>query len=410
MKTPRSILTALAFFASASLAFAGPSFPAKAADLDLLVTGSFSIDLLDPNASDFCAIGATGHMQVHRDPPGTGLPHTIPIEMKELQLEGIAPHETFRVKILQGSPPAAGQIVGNNPDDFPTTNSFFDVFFELVVGPPGATQTLVTMAPVRLKGTNGFESPARLSSFFDIFMAVQPVDLALAANPNVKVAALTTCWLTPSQHVNKAKHGVSLNITGQDQLGKLTYGVCPDQRFQRAAVVDVKGETLRGLVSSNADCDEVFTSLANLGLPNLGPLQFEAVWDRDVRVPDWRGYHSGKFRIFAAVPATTPPKFVTIASGRLSGTHGVGTHRSPLPAPHDGEDCDDCSHFEGKLTGAMIVAGKYKGKLEATYAGVYVDANNAPINCCPPPCVPPSGKFIMTLDGVAVTKCLPKAN
>lgn len=407
------ILVLALICAGAIQALAGPNFPAKAVDYDLMISGGFSIDFDSPSTQDYCALGGTGHMAFTRKNVDLTqpMPHTIPIELTELELESVHPDVQFKMTHA-ATPPSTGRVLGGAAGDFPA-DSFFDVFIEVQLAQPGGgTLTLINKTPIQLKGMSGFERPAELASFFDVFVELQPVDLFDKQNQAVRVGTMPACWFATAKKGTEAKHGVSINISGQEQLGPLSYTICDDKNntVHRAAVVDVKGSRLAGLISSNADCDEVFKDLG-LTFPQNTTLQFIATWDRDLRIPDWRGNHVGKFQI-VAVPPSTPagqPKPIVIAQGKMCGTHGVGTHRPPLPAPHDGEDCDDCSHFEGQLMAAVIVAGKYKGRLEATYAGVYLQPGTTqPLVCCPGQCIPPHGPFAMTLDGVAITRCLPR--
>ena len=406
---------ALAFLlAGAFQAFAGPNFPPKAVEHDLLITGGFTIDFTATPDVDYCALGTTGRMAFKRKAPDLSQPppHTIDIELLALDLRGVTSNPVGIRVTHVASAPNGGRVTGGvntPPCDFPGANSFFDVFFEVEIAQPGGgTQTLVTQQPARLTGMGGFDSVAELGSFFDVFILAQPVPLADKQNPVIPVGIMPACWLATAKKGTEAKHGVSISVTGQETLGPLSYTFCPGDNVRRAAVVDVKGSKLEGEVASNAPCDEVFNNLG-IQLPVGYVPKFLATWDRDHRIPDWRGYHFGKFQIMAVPPVGTAGKPILIAQGRMGGTHGVGTHRPPLPAPHDCEECADCSHFEGHLMAAVIVAGTFKGKLEATYAGVYLDPQNPtkPLPCCPGQSLPPHGPFIMTLDGVAITKCLP---
>ncbi|MCX7915601.1 MAG: hypothetical protein N3A53_04780, partial [Verrucomicrobiae bacterium] len=72
----------------------------------------------------------------------------------------------------------------------------------------------------------------------------------------------------------------------------------------------------------------------------------------------------------------------------------------------DEEDCASCYRFEGRLRGRVIASGPLAGaRIEATYAGEYLDDSNDPIRCCPPPATLPQGAFRMTVEGVAITSC-----
>jgi hypothetical protein len=79
------------------------------------------------------------------------------------------------------------------------------------------------------------------------------------------------------------------------------------------------------------------------------------------RLPDLRGHFEGNWRLIR------PDGFV-LANGTWRGTVGVGTHRAPGT---DGcEDCKEPLHYEGEMTGRVLVPGSYYGaSIRATLAG-----------------------------------------
>jgi hypothetical protein len=74
-----------------------------------------------------------------------------------------------------------------------------------------------------------------------------------------------------------------------------------------------------------------------------------------------RGCFAGQWRLLDGHGAV-------LAAGELSGTVGAGTHRPPGADP-----CEHCSippHYEGRLTGQVMVRGEFEGaEVCATLAG-----------------------------------------
>jgi hypothetical protein len=80
-----------------------------------------------------------------------------------------------------------------------------------------------------------------------------------------------------------------------------------------------------------------------------------------------------------------------LAAGELSGTVGAGTHRSPA-VPHDCEPCSVPDHYEGKLTGQVLLPGEFLGaEICATLAGT------GPLE--------PSTRQLMAIEGVLISCC-----
>jgi hypothetical protein len=103
-----------------------------------------------------------------------------------------------------------------------------------------------------------------------------------------------------------------------------------------------------------------------------------------------RGCFSGRWQLVADAPPSTPP--AVLAAGELSGTVGCGTHRTPVTH----QDCERCAvpeHYEGKLTGQVLVAGPLFGsEICATLAGLgplmpdhrqRIVIEGVVIQCCP---------------------------
>lgn len=435
MKLHPSLAAALAVF---TLLVARPAqavpFPPKTAGEDRFESVAvLTLELPDPNNPgqflEVCAVECTGPTLVKRGAPAPqGNDTVIPLEIISMNLEGHLPHDLpaplggagFHVRAgmetlgLPANSPRATVGELRVPQGQPFGNSFFDVFFEIEI--VGSTNRIINPTAVRVqKGIN----------------EIPPFNVPLESNAATQLAfqtggqpagTLHRIWHAPvKKAATKHKHGLSLNITGIDRLRKLEYAVCPSTRigpndpnrkFAVGALADLVSDIgldaggkpdFSAPIVVNLECDEVFAG--------VNDMFFEVKWTRDVRFPDWRGYHSGSFRIIRQPSGTTKP--IVVAAGKLSGSHGVETHRPPLsqdaPARPDlDHECADCAHFEGTIISGTVMVGQFKGgQIRATYAGEYLDAANQPIACCPPPVLPPSGKFRMTIDGVVVTRCLP---
>jgi hypothetical protein len=81
-----------------------------------------------------------------------------------------------------------------------------------------------------------------------------------------------------------------------------------------------------------------------------------------------------------------------LAAGEVSGTVGAGTHRVP-GVPHDCERCSVPDHYEGRMTGQVLIPGEFLGaEICATLAGTGPLAPTHPqrmaiegvlVSCCP---------------------------
>ncbi len=433
MKT--STLLAAVFAAStflAGLPAQGATFPPKTAGDDCFESAAvLTLELPDPNNQgqflEICAVECTGPTLVRRGAPTTQVTDTvIPLEIIAMDLRGHLPDDlpaplggaAFRLLAggdsLELPPGDPRRTIGELrvPQGQPFGNSFFDVFFEVTVA---GVPTILNQNAVRVqKGINTvppFNVPLESN-------AAVPLVFKVGSQP---AGTLHRVWHAPVKKVaTEHKHGLSLNVTGIDRLRKYELSVCPStpsktdplvRKFEVSAVADLVEDIgldaggkpdFTAPIVINTECDEVFTQ---------NDMFMEMKWTRNVRLPDWRGFHTGSFRIIRFPSGATKPEI--IATGKLAGTHGVETHRPPLsqdaPARPDlAHECADCAHFEGTIVTGTVMVGRFKGGLiRATYAGEYLDAVNAPIPCCPPPVLPPSGKFRMTIDGVVITRCLP---
>ena len=139
-------------------------------------------------------------------------------------------------------------------------------------------------------------------------------------------------------------------------------------------------ESLTGAVTANLGCDE---------LDGLFPTNatIQAVLYASLRTNDWRGSHSGSFKILDGTNL--------VAVGSLSGVNGVGSHRGLEP-------CALCNHLEGTLHGSIVLSGPLRGaRISAAYAG-----NLTGVTC--PSAVVPQGAASLAIDGTVVTLCPPR--
>jgi hypothetical protein len=138
-------------------------------------------------------------------------------------------------------------------------------------------------------------------------------------------------------------------------------------------------ETLTGAVTAHLPCDE---------LDGLFPTNatIQAILYTTLRTNDWRGSHSGSFKILDGTNL--------VAVGSLSGVNGVGTHRGL-------EDCAICNHLEGTLRGSIVLSGPLRGaRIQAAYKGDLTGV------VCPSTTVP-QGDATFAIDGTVVTLCPP---
>jgi len=138
-------------------------------------------------------------------------------------------------------------------------------------------------------------------------------------------------------------------------------------------------ESLTAAIVVNGTCDELdglFPSNAVLS----------ALLQNDLRTNDWRGSHSGSFRIMDGTNL--------VAVGSMSGVNGVGSHRGL-------EGCALCNHLEGTLRGSIVASGSLRGaRISASYKADLTDVK------CPSPTIP-SGAVTLNIDGTVVTICPP---
>lgn len=333
-----------------------------------------------------CAVLVTGPCVVQRATPVlSGSTNTIAATIVSLDLTGSDP-VWGEVRLTAGSnlvgQASTGQILTTN-NLYPAT-SFYDVFAQIAVG----GSNYLNQTAVRLT-TSVSQNPPIGSTFTNVF----PVALVDAADTNTTVGTLVQLWWLPSTTGRETRLGFSVDVTGTNTYSSLTAGVCVEPSLP-AATFRIRRNEFGGAITPQIGCDELTDT----------NLLFAAMLDTDLRAPDWRGHHKGNFIFYRLDP---PGQTNLVAHGRMEGTHGVGTHRAPLSAT--AEDCSSCRHFEGRLRGKIVEKGHplNGARLEATYAGEYLDDQGDPVACCPPPARPPSGPFRLTIDGVAAQRrCL----
>ncbi len=354
--------------------------PARAGTETFPATATVSIE---SGGDTNCVVLLTGTGVFRRgDATGPTTNRVIATEIVSLNLTG-AVAGLGEVTLQAGSNlvgiASTGQITSTN-NLFPA-ESAFDVF--VVLGLPGNSNFVNTTA---LRLTNSITASPAIGQ---TYTNVGPVDLALTDDTNTVVGSLIRFALTPASRGSTRHLGISASVTGTNDLGILTLATCPTTTG--VAVASLRGQFFSGPLTPNAGCDEAFDT----------NILFAAKWNTNVRAPDWRGFHTGRFILFRISPAG---KTNLVGFGSMDGSNGVGTRRAPLEL--DAEDCDSCYRFEGKLKGRIIERGPLaSARLEATYAGEHLDGNGDPVSCCPPPATPPQGEFRLTLDGVAVTRC-----
>jgi hypothetical protein len=190
--------------------------------------------------------------------------------------------------------------------------------------------------------------------------------------PSVTRGQITGFSLLPER-----QFGLSRDVTGKLTVSNVFTNGCPVgpallPTFNMLA-------TLTGTIAANDKCDELGAVIS----PNA---TFHAFWYSDVRGGDWRGWHSGYFKITDGG--------VTVAFGTMAGSLGVGSHRGL-------EDCAACNHIEGTLRGWLYGSASFLGaRIQATYAGDVTDTT------CPSPSIP-QGAFELAIDGVVVSHNCP---
>jgi hypothetical protein len=160
---------------------------------------------------------------------------------------------------------------------------------------------------------------------------------------------------------------------------------------------DARGETAQAQVLTTQCSGQLVEEISNLPVKVLlRPGPCDEGFSKDVlngtllcsvnitrRKIDLRGCFSGRWTLLSASGAA-------LAQGAMNGTVGCGTHRSPGTPPC--EECHEPKHYEGFMTGQVLI-GPYKGaEICATLAGT------GPLQ--------PSTPQQMSIEGVVISNCI----
>ena len=206
---------------------------------------------------------------------------TFETELISMELTGVSPSlgtVTVRAGQQHGLEASlgGGTSLSNNAV-FPA-DSFFDVFCEVDLPNQGLTG-LRNAEPVRLQNT--------IRAFPAISTTLTNNTGAVTLFGSQQQVTLRDIWLHQAVPGREIKLALSGDITnGVLNAAQPLMTVCPTNN-QQSATVTIRRQVLRGPLLSHDPCDEVLS----------GNLVFEAVLDRNLRAPDWRGFHKGKWRI-----------------------------------------------------------------------------------------------------------------
>lgn len=166
----------------------------------------------------------------------------------------------------------------------------------------------------------------------------------------------------------------SKDAIGETPQAPINFKICHNQITE-----EISGLSFR-LNLTPGPCDESFSRAV---------LNGTLVCTVDIvrRQADLRGCFSGKWQILSSSGAV-------LAAGEMDGTVGCGTHRSPGATPC--EECHDPMHYEGKLSGTVLLQGAYQqAQICATLAGTGPLQPNAPQR--------------MSIEGVVISRCVPNS-
>jgi hypothetical protein len=230
--------------------------------------------------------------------------------------------------------------------------------------------TLLVARPLRA----GTRDSVRIAAALALTMALSTVPLrafaqgppTVAPNPGVVVPPIPI--LPPGNLIT----AFSKDAIGETPQARIDFKVCHNQITE-----EISGLSFR-LTITPGPCDESFSrALLNGTLV----CTVDIVRRRD----DLRGCFSGKWQLLSSSGAL-------LAAGEMDGTVGCGTHRPPGTAPC--EECHDPMHYEGRLTGTVLLQGAYQqGQICATLAGT------GPLQ--------PSTVQRMSIEGIVISRCVP---
>jgi hypothetical protein len=196
-----------------------------------------------------------------------------------------------------------------------------------------------------------------LRAFADGTTALTPV----ALEPPVIAA--------PVLPVGKNLVAFSKNAVGQSAQAQVVTKICHNLVTQEMTNLYVKYQITSGPCDEACSRDELNgTLVCYLNITR--------------RMTDLRGCFSGQWQLLA-------PSGAVLAAGGMEGTLGCGTHRPPGGGPC--EECKEPRHYEGKMTGKVLL-GKCQGaEICATLAGT------GPLQ--------PQTPQLMSIEGVAIDAC-----
>jgi hypothetical protein len=211
-----------------------------------------------------------------------------------------------------------------------------------------------------------------LAGAFALTMALSSVALRAAAAPAPSVAPAPDLPIVLQLPTGKKLTAFSKYAIGAADHAPIVTKVCGGQVTEEISNLYVKFQV------APWQCDEGFSKDRLNGTMQC--------WVNIIRrKADLRGCFSGRWRLLSSTG-------LAIAEGTMEGTVGCGSHRPPgTPGL---ENCSEPKHFEGKMTGRVLLTGAYQGaEICATLAGT------GPLQ--------PATPQQMSLEGVVISACVP---
>jgi hypothetical protein len=214
----------------------------------------------------------------------------------------------------------------------------------------------------------------RLAAALALTMALSTIPLralaqgspTVAPNPGVVVPPIPI--LPPGNLIT----AFSKDAIGETPQARIDFKICHNQITE-----EITGLSFR-LKLTPGPCDESFSRAVLNGL-------LVGTVDIVRRHDDLRGCFTGKWQLLSSSGAV-------LAAGEMDGTVGCGSHRPPGTAPC--EECHDPMHYEGRLTGTVLLQGAYQqGQICATLAGT------GPLQ--------PNTVQRMSIEGIVISRCVP---
>src|ERR1051325_302427 len=183
----------------------------------------------------------------------------------------------------------------------------------------------------------------------------------------VAICALRDGQLARAQTATNTKTlaNVSISVDGSLRITKATTNECPNANPPTAILATT--QILKGPVNFESICHASDIVPATCAV-------FQASLQCEQRMSDWRGSHTGTFKLICAGQV--------IGSGTMNGLNG-----------------DPCNQFQGMIRGSLKLGGS-NAPVQASYMG---SLNQ--VHC--PTQNPPKGPFHMRVDGVqSVPRCI----